>query len=350
MVQNKHWQRVGLTLAFLLGFAAGPVAAQEVCGIDSIFYNGFETTGPALSAYPGALHSPGTATSIDGGTLSVSITSPTSGTTVDGASVEVVGTYTGPTDIGITVNGVLAYVQNGAFVVPAVPIVSGSNSLMATAAKLSGVTASSASVSITGSGNAPVITLGTQRVLGLAPFTVGFTPNIGTLPAGRTLASVALDYNGDGTDDYTGPSFSGATLSYTFTAPGVYKARFRVTDNMSTVYTVFRSIVIQDVAVQRGMLCDVYGYMRQSLIANDTTNAALALQTDIRAPFQTVWSSFGSQLPAAAGALGIIADGVLLGNTAQFSLIRKRASDGKTSGHPLLFSMGADGLWRIDSM
>jgi len=350
-MQTERLRQLKSSIAGILFILICGVAhSQEVCGIDSIFYNGFETTGPALNTYPGALHSPGTATSIDGGTLSVSITSPSSGSTVDGSTVEVVGTYAGPTDIGITVNGAVAYVQNGTFVAPAVPVVSGSNSLMATAAKLSGTTASSAAVSISGSGNAPAITLGAPRLLGLAPFTVGFTPNIGTLPAGRTVSSVAIDYNGDGIDDYTGPSFSGATLSYTFTAPGVYKARFRATDNMSTVYTVFRSVVIQDVAVQRGMLCDVYGYMRQNLIANDTIDAALALQTDIRAPFQSVWSSFGSNLPAAAQALGIIADGLLLGNSAQFTLIRKRASDGKTSGHPLLFSMGADGLWRIDSM
>jgi len=334
----------------VVGCGVGHVGAQEVCGIDSIFYNGFESTGPALSAYPGAQHSPGTSTSIDGGTLTLSITSPTSGATVDGSFVEVVGTYTGPTNIGITVNGALAYVHNGTFVAPAVAIATGSNSLMATASKMTGATASSSAVSVTGSGNPTVVSLGTTRVLGIAPFTVGFTPNIGSLPAGRTLSTVAFDFNGDGTDDYTGSSLTGATVSYTYTTPGVYKARFRATDNMSTVYTAFRSVVIQDVAVQRGMLCDVYGYMRANLITNDTTDAALALQTDIRAPFQTVWSSFGSNLPTVAQALGIIADGVLLGNSAQFSLIRIRASDGKTSGHPLLFTMGGDGVWRIDSM
>jgi hypothetical protein len=70
--------------------------------------------------------------------------------------------------------------------------------------------------------------------------------------------------------------------------------------------------------VQRGMLRDVYGYVRQKLAANDTASASLALQTDIRSQFQSVWSALGStKLPAAAQAMGIIADGALLGSTAQ---------------------------------
>ena len=139
-------------------------------------------------------------------------------------------------------------------------------------------------------------------------------------------------------------------MRYTFNSPGVYKARFRATDNMSTVYTAFRSVVVQDIAVQRGMLCDVYGYMRQNLIANNTTNAGLALQTDIRSQFQTLWSGFGTNLPTIAQALGIVADGVLFGNNAQFTLLRTRISDGKLSGLPILFSQGNDGVWRIESM
>ncbi len=341
------WHGFGLG-ALLLVFG-GSLAAQEVCGIDSIFYNGLESVGPAITAYPGSLHSPGGSSSIDGGTLALSITAPASGATVDGNTVEVTGTYSGPTDIGITVNGSIAYPYNGTFVAPAVPISSGSNSLVATAVKLTGQ-ATTASVSVTGSGSAPSVTLGTQRMSGPAPYKVTFNPTVVGLPAGHTLSSVAIDFNGDGTDDYTGSSFTGATLTYTYQTPGIYKARFRATDNTSGTYTTYRSVVVQDIAVQRGMLCDVYGYMRQQLVANDPTDAALALQTDIRSQFQSLWSSLGSDLPTAAQALGIIADGVLFGSGAQFTVIRVRASDQKISGHPILFSQGNDGIWRIESM
>ncbi|MGH8041755.1 MAG: hypothetical protein ACREPN_06910, partial [Rudaea sp.] len=149
---------LGLVLASAL-LASGCVCAQELCGIDSIFYNGFETTtsNPASTSSPGAILSPGVATSITGGSLAVTITYPANSATVNGPTTEIAGTFTGPTDTGITVNGVVAYTDGGNFLASAVPLQAGANTINVTATTITGNTASTSIGLTQGSGSPDVV-------------------------------------------------------------------------------------------------------------------------------------------------------------------------------------------------
>jgi type IV secretory pathway VirB2 component (pilin) len=350
MRREHSWDWV-FALITICGCAIGGTSqAQELCGIDSIFYNGFETTtsNPATTSSPGAIVSPGVATSINGPALSVTVTYPANSATVNGPTTEIAGTFTGPTDTGITVNGVVAYTDGGNFLASAVPLQAGSNTINVTATTITGGTAS-ASIGVTqGSASLDAITLSVARPESYAPFLVSFTPNVGTLPGGATLKTLSIDYNGDGIDDVTNPP-PGTPLTYLAAQPNLYAARLTVIDSNNVTYTAYAHYLVEDLTRQSGMLCDVYGYMKQRLTAQDSAGALTAIDPNAQNEYQALFTNNASTLPAYVANLGSIVDGYLTGNTATFIVVRQN-TDQTLSGFHIEFSQSADGTWRIAGM
>lgn len=345
-------RRLGVVVVLVCATITDRVGhAQELCGIDDIFYNGFEvasTANPATTSSRGAILSPGIATSITAGGLGVTVTYPSNGATVNGSTTEIAGTFTGPTDTGITVNGVVAYADGGKFLASAVPLQAGSNTINVAATTITGNTAST-SISLTqGSATPSVVTLSIARPESFAPLLTSFTPNIGALPGGATVQSVAIDYNGDGVDDVTNPS-PGTALTYLATQPNLYAARLTVLDSNNVTYTAYVHYLTESLTRQSGMMCDVYGYMKQRLTAQDSTGALTAIDPSAQDEYQALFTNNASTLPAYVANLGNIVDGYLGGNTATFVVVRQNA-DQTLSGFHIEFSQSADGTWRIAGM
>ena len=334
----------------LFGMWAVSTQAQELCGIDSIFADGYEAAGfVPITQVSGGISSPGLTSDIIGsGSLSVAITSPTTGSTTGESTVDVVGTFTGPVNTGIAVNNVAGYLVNGQFLVPNVSLTAGSNTLSVQATTLPGSTAT-ASASVSQSGAPSPVGIQASRALGYAPAGVGFSYVIGTLPGNATVQSVAVNFHSSGTDDYSGP-LSGAPASYTYAQPGIYKARLIVTDSNNLTYTAYRSVLIQDVATQRGMLCDVYGYLRDRLNAQDASGAGNAYQPVVRSDYVSFFTQIGTNMPAMAQNLGVIVNGQLGVGFADVLLLRDDLVAQSRSGFPLRLTQGADGVWRISEM
>lgn len=317
-----------------------------LCGIDSIFANGFEARSfTSVTQLIGGIASPGLIQDITGPLTSVTITSP-SGTTSD-PTVDVMGTFTGPANTGVTVNGMSGYTAGSRFLVPDVPLNVGSNSLNVVVSTLTGLTATT-SGSITRGGSASAIAMRADHAVGYAPFSVAFAYTIGTLPSGKPIQSVAINFKGSGADDYSG-SLSGAPKSYRYVQPGLYTARLVVTDTSSNTFTTYRSVLIQDIVAQRGMLCDVYGYLQDRLTAGDSASAPNAFQPSVRSNYQSLFTSFGTHMPAVAQRLGSIVNGLLGTGFAEFIVVRDNA-DQTRNGFPLRLTQGADGVWRISEM
>jgi len=326
-------------------------AGSEFCGIDDIFNNGFEATTFVLSSQlTGGLASPGLTQDITGtGSLSVTITSPSSGASTGEATVDVSGTFTGPINTGITVNGVVGYVANGAFLVPSVPLTSGSNALSATATILTGATASYGG-SVTKTGSPSALSIQVNHATGYAPLGSSFTFSIGTLPSGFPVQNVSITFKGTGTPDYSGSSLSGAPTSYTYTQAGLYNATLSVTDTHANTYTAYRPVLVQDLAVQRGMLCDVYGYLKDRLNAQDATNAANAFQSVVKSSYQSLFFTFGSNMPTVAQSLGVVVSGLLGQGFAELFIVRDNVAQQTRAEFPMRLTQGADGVWRISEM
>lgn len=324
-----------------------PIPAGSVlCGIDSIFTNGFETASfTPVGQLGGGMASPGLAQDITGPLTSVTVISP-SGTTGDPA-VDVTGSFVGPVNTGVTVNGIAGYVVSGHFLVPNVRLNPGVNTLDIEAVTLPGGTAS-ASGSITQSGPASVVSMLADRATAYAPAAVSFHYAVGSLPGNATVQSVLINFRGSGANDYTG-SLSGAPSRYTYTQPGLYTAHLTVTDSNSQTYTGYRAVLIQDLAAQRGMLCDVYGYVTDRLAAQDAANAGNAYQTVVRSDYVSFFNQLAANMPATAQQLGTIVDGQLGTGFADLLLVRDNP-DQTRSGFPLRLTQGADGVWRISEM
>lgn len=322
-------------------------AGSVVCGIDSIFYNGFESATFTLAAnWDGAMVSPGLTQDITATLASVSINLPAVASTGD-PTVDVAGTFVGPANTGISVNGVAGATANGKFLVPSVPLKAGPNSLSVIATSLTGVTVTT-STNITQSGSPSPTAMLSDNPYGYAPFIVNFTYKVGTLPSNYPVQSVAVNFKGSGADDYTG-TLAGAPSRYVYTQPGLYTAQFRVTDTSNNTYIAYRSVLIQDFNAQRGMLCDVYGYLLDRLNAQDAVNAANAFQTVVRSSYKSFFSQLGTHMPAVAQQLGVVIDGQLGTGIAEL-LLERDNPDQTRSGFPLRMTQGTDGVWRISEM
>jgi hypothetical protein len=182
-----------------------------------------------------------------------------------------------------------------------------------------------------------------DRPTGYAPFTEHFNYLTGTL----TINSVSINW-GTGVGNYSG-TFASAPTSYTYKQPGLYTAQFQFTDSNNVVYTIKRSVLIQDLVGQRGMLCDVYGYLRAKLKLQEATNAGYAFQPVVRNDFIALFNQLGTNMPATALQLGVIVDGQLGFGFADLLLVRDNA-DQTRSGFPLRLTQGTDGVWRISEM
>ena len=321
-------------------------AGSELCGIDDIFNSGLEiATFATIAQIPGGIASPGLAQDITGPALTLSLT--TSGSTTD-ASVDVTGTFTGPVNTGITVNSAVGYVGGGKFLVPNVPLVSGSNPLSVAATTMPGATMT-ASGSISQSGPLTPIVVAVDRPVGFAPFAENFAYIVGALPGGATLTTLAIDFRGVGTNDYSS-TFAGAPKTYTYQQPGLYKAKFLFTDSNNATYTIYRFVLIQDFVVQRGMMCDIYGYLKDRLNAQDANGAANLFQPAERSTYFSFFAGMGSNMPTMATQLGFVVEGVFGNDSADLLLSRDNTTSQTRAGYPLRITQSGDGVWRISEM
>ncbi|HUD40572.1 MAG TPA: IPT/TIG domain-containing protein [Dokdonella sp.] len=321
----------------------------ELCGFDPDADYPPQAGFVPVAQLSGGVPSLGLERSINGsGPVGVEVTSPMAASTVNGRSVDVAGTFQGPVNTGITVNGVVAATANGQFLAVAVPVEIGTNTLEVVATTMTGSTAT-ASVTIQGSADpAPLAIEAVDLVgqVGFGPFQAVYRMDLDHLPSGVTVSNIGLDLNGDGLAEYRGATLDGAPNAYTFPRPGLYRARVDINHSEIVAY---RYILVRDRVAQRSMLCDIYGYLRGRLAAQDVIGAADAFHPDHRTEYLDLFTSTGTQMPELAQRLGTVADGQFSGDVADLMLIRDQPDETRT-GYPLRLMQGADGVWRILEM
>lgn len=321
----------------------------ELCGFDPDADYPPQSGFVPVAQLSGGVPSLGLERSINGsGPVSVVVTSPVAASTVNGRSVDVAGTFQGPVNTGITVNGVVAATANGQFLAVAVPIETGTNTLDVIATTMTG---STATASVTIQANADPAPLAIEAVdlvgqVGLGPFQAVFRVDLDHLPSGVTVSNIGLDLNGDGLAEYRGATLDGAPNAYTFPRPGLYRARVDINQGDIAAY---RYILVRDRVAQRSMLCDIFGYLRDRLAAQDLVGAANAFHPDRRTEYLDVLTALGAQMPLFAERLGTVVDGQFTGSMADLTLVRDQ-DDETRSGYPLRLMQGPDGVWRILEM
>ena len=342
LLQGAAW---ALVIAALL--APQVSTAQATCGSppEVVFDDGFRDRSypPPVSAPPPVTLPP------EATPLAVQITTPAPGFTTSRSDVEVLGTFAGPPNTGIRINGRTPFIDGNQFVLPALSLPPGASSIDARVVSMSGATQSATtSVAVDPGAVVDLVAFNADRAGGFAPMAITFS---WTTTTPTTFARLEVDFDDNGTFEIDTTDLS-AQLRYVYINPGVYRARVRLTTPPpeSTTHVATRTVVSVNSNYTRSTLCYLFERMRARLTASDVPGALQALHPTLRPDFDTFWTANLAMLPTIAAQLGTIADGVLGRDSAQLMVTRPVAAQNEPDAFFANFEADADGVWRISGM
>lgn len=162
-----------------------------------------------------------------------------------------------------------------------------------------------------------------------------------------TVTRIDADFNGGGTTDFTAGD-PNAVLQHTYPGPGVYPARFVVTDNTGQGHVAIYMVVIRDVSAADSMLRETYAQMLARLKAGNLDSALNAFTGGVRDKYRSIFLTLQPELPAIVDRLGTLREGVIGEELAEYILSRE--VNGTRQGFLMYLLRSEDGVWRIDGM
>ena len=286
--------------------------------------------------------SPTATTTPAGDAPTIRIVSPVDGATIAADTVSLSGTYSGPPDTGVSVNGVPAPAAGGTFTVDEFQLLPGANTFVVTATAPDGRSAESA-VTVTSVGVSPVVVRADPR-LGPAPLAVRFSLGNRT---GRILTRVDLDMDADGTVDY---ATTDPTVPFVVNYPnaGVFSTRLTIRDDQASTYVRDVRIVVLDPAEQDALFRGIWARLNAALSAGDSAAARRNLTGPAGAKYGPVFDALLPELPAIVSSY---TDFTLLEMSPSIAeYVLTRTIDGQPRSFLVTFLLGADGVWRIEAM
>jgi hypothetical protein len=274
---------------------------------------------------------------------SLAITSPANGATVGDDRVLVIGQLLGPQYAGLSVNGVIAFIdQNGNFYANDVPLPAASNTVTATLTALDGTTTTH-SITVSSTGPAP-IRIDAKPLEGGAPLNVAF--DVATT-GGASFTRADYDFTGDGSVDFTLDP-PNRTVTLTYSAPGIYIPVVTATDSLGRV--VQRRFAVLADANPDAKLRATFNAMLDRLRAGDVDGALRFIAGGASAQYASLFNALkqAGQLTSAVNALGTLRGSTVGPDFGEVILTRDTPSG--TMAFPIWFLRGHDGVWRIEGM
>lgn len=273
--------------------------------------------------------------------ISVSIASPVSGAAISGDTVLVSGEFQGPANTGITVNNTVASLVGNQFYAN-VTLQLGANTITAVVTTPDGATTTKV-VNVTSSGSSP-FRITADPLEGAAPLKVSFRVN-GT--GANSAQRIEIDFDGNGSIDLSVNDPSGA-LEYIYNAPGVYTAKFVITDTRGVSSLAQAVVVVQDSSVLDKQFKAIWNGMLTKLRGGDINGALSAVSGGMKEKYRTVFTSLKSDLPAIVDQLGTVREGTIGSEIAEYVI--ERNTPAGPQAFQIYFLLGDDGIWRIDGM
>jgi hypothetical protein len=313
---------VGLTT--ILSFHAA--IAQETCGLqqakydkpDPIFRNGFENVTVPLAA---SVSQAGQKTPLAKGTglgppittvmppalgvlPTLTIISPVMGATISTDFVQFEGTFSGPANTGISVNDLPVYTFGNRFVSAPIRLNVGVANIEVKVKTLDGLQATQTRTLTIAAPPSNNVRVNVSPSAGFAPYTARLNVSV---EGNVQVQQVAVDFNGDGADDYTGAISS--IPVYRFISAGIYETRVRVTEPNANVITRTVKVAAVSLPETRASACAVYAHLRARLRANDSAGALKAFTTAAAFDIAPLITSLGPNRVTFADRLGPLPTG-----------------------------------------
>ena len=275
--------------------------------------------------------------------ITLTLANPLPNATLDSTALDVSGTFQGPPNTGITINGVVAMIYGDQFYAN-LDLEPGVNTLTITATTPDGTMITrTVTVTVAASALDPVSASAAPQS-GVAPLPVRFL--VSTL-TGAGVQRITADYDGDGSVDFS-TSDSNAPLETTYNTPGVYPARVNVTDANGHTYNRTITVVVQSYEAMDSLLRAIYNGMLDRLRSGDIDGALRSVTGGGQAKYRAVFAELAPDLPSIVDQLGVLQGGPLGEDMAEYSVLR--ADNGQARAYLIYFIRGEDGVWRIDGM
>ncbi len=270
------------------------------------------------------------------------ITYPLNGDTISRPDVMVIGTIINTTgnETGITVNGIVATVYGTQFIANHVPLTEGPNTISATATDTTGNT-STASITVNAVTTLPHVTLRANIESGISPLTTYFSVSA-EIP--NPVASYAFDYEGDGTDNYTGTAFD--DISITYQAEGIYYPTVTVTDVQGIIYTDTIAIIVLNQNALDALLRAKWNAMKNALANQDVEGAVGYFIEESKDKYRTVFEALRPQLPVITGTFIEFNITNVYENIAEYELVTDES--GVLYSYPGFFIKDGNGIWKFN--
>jgi hypothetical protein len=275
--------------------------------------------------------------------LTVKITSPAPGTVLNRTRVLVTGTFQGPANTGISVNGTVALVSGNQFLLN-LDLVPGPNTLTAVATTLDGATATDTlNVSVSQTETDPFeVTI--TPAMGIAPLPVRFT--VGNF-TGQAITRVELDADGNGSTDRIVTDLS-VPIDVTYANPGAYLARVKVIYGQNQSYEQTLAVVVQDAVQMDALFTDLWNGMNDALVRGDVNGAAQYLNESAKHKYLPVFDTLKLQFPQIIASYSPLRHVLISEDIGEYAIVRN--FNGQNRIYLIYFLRDADGVWRVDGM
>jgi PKD repeat protein len=246
---------------------------------------------------------------------------------------------TSATEVSIKVNGVIAEVYGNQFVANNVPLMEGSNTIIANALDSNGAVART-EVNVTATTTGPYITLSANITSGIPTLTTYFSV-LTAIP--NTIITYQIDFEGDGIIDYTGDTFD--NISHTYTTEGIYYPTVTVTDDQGNTYTDTIAITVVNKAAIDALLKGKWEGMKEALASRDIEKAASYFFRTAQEKYRNIFTTIMNRLPSIAANMQAIEMIYLEDGVAQYRI--KRLEEVGVVTYYVYLALDENGMWKI---
>jgi hypothetical protein len=270
---------------------------------------------------------------------SIVIESPATLTEIAGDTVLVTGTFSGPINSGVSVNGVTAITDSGRFYANNVPLVPGSNMLIATVVTPLGKTAS-AQIDVTSNGS-DMLKLHVKPMDAVVGEFVSFSHEYkGTAP----IQSVTVD-SGKGSV-YTYTPIQSILEVYQFS--GVYIVTLSTRDSQGVVLSTQYALQITNTGSLSTTHLSTFSKLRNALVCGQDNIALSYFSSYARVRFQPILGALKPVLPHIVNTWSDLQEVSVTSRYAEYAI--NQVIDGVNRLFFVYFVRDDDGVWRIEAM